>query len=226
MDYVASIDESEASLFANDALSRSSDRGYIRGYRFIKSESDDKTVIVFLNSAKEIQSMRSLLIMTLAISGGSLLLVFILVVFLSKRAIRPIAQNMEIQKRFITDASHELKTPLTSISTSLDVIEIENGNDEWTDNIRRQIGRMTGLVSEMVTLSRLDEVKSVPDKESVDLSSLVWEILEIYNPQAKTVSNNPRTGDDSRLALWGTLAAVSAAGVVVLTAKKRKRREN
>ncbi|MBO5544108.1 MAG: sortase B protein-sorting domain-containing protein [Oscillospiraceae bacterium] len=48
----------------------------------------------------------------------------------------------------------------------------------------------------------------------------------IYNPQAKTVSDNPRTGDDSRLALWGILAAVSAAGVMVLTAKKRKRREN
>ena len=131
--------------------------------------------------------MNTLLYLTLAVSGGSLILVFILVLLLSGKIIKPMEQNIDLQKRFITDASHELKTPLTSISTSLDVLEMEHGSDEWTDNIRSQVGRMTGLVGEMVTLSRLDEVKPAQVKENIDLSCALWEIIEVYMPQAKAV---------------------------------------
>ena len=185
MDFVASIDESEAASFASSALSYMTDRGYINGYRFAKFESDGQTEIIFLNCEKEVQSMDSILSMTLVISIGSLALVFILVILLSRKAIQPIAQNIENQKRFITDASHELKTPLTSISTSLDVIEIDHGEDEWTSNIRQQVSRMSGLVSQLVMLSRLDEVKPVPEKESFDLSSAAWETVEVHSAQAK-----------------------------------------
>ena len=185
MDFVASVDESEAATFTEAALSRMTDRGYINGYRFAKFEEDGQTKIVFLNCVKEVQSMSSILSMTLVISIGSLALVLIFAILLSRKAIQPIAQNIENQKRFITDASHELKTPLTSISTSLDVIEMDRGEDEWTANIRSQVSRMTGLVSEMVTLSKLDEVKPVPAKEQFDLSSAAWEILEVHMPQAK-----------------------------------------
>lgn len=185
MDFVASVDETEAVTFTDKALDSNSDRGYISGYRYAKTEAEDSTVIVFLNCEKEINSMRNILYMTLAISGAALILVFILVFFLSHKAIRPIAQNIEIQKRFITDASHELKTPLTSISTSVDVIEIDRGEDEWTSNIRSQVSRMSGLVSELVALSKLDEIKPVPDQEQFDLSSAAWETLEVFNPQAK-----------------------------------------
>ena len=185
MDFVASVDESEAAAFTEAALSRMTDRGYINGYRFAKFEDNGQTKIVFLNCVKEVQSMSSILSMTLVISIGSLALVLIFAILLSRKAIQPIAQNIENQKRFITDASHELKTPLTSISTSLDVIEMDRGEDEWTANIRSQVSRMTGLVSEMVTLSKLDEVKPVPAKEQFDLSSAAWEILEVHMPQAK-----------------------------------------
>ena len=84
---------------------------------------------------------------------------------------RPIAKNIEQQKQFITDASHELKTPLTSIQASLDVIAMEHGEDEWTENIRKQTGRMSKLVSELVTLSKLDEEMPLPNKENFSLSN-------------------------------------------------------
>lgn len=185
MDFVASVDETEAVIFTDKALDSNSDRGYISGYRYAKTKTGESTVIVFLNCEKEVNSIRSILFMTLAISGAALILVFILVCLLSRKAIQPIAQNIEIQKRFITDASHELKTPLTSISTSVDVIEIDHGEDEWTSNIRSQVSRMSGLVSELVALSKLDEIKPVPDQEQFDLSSAAWETLEVFNPQAK-----------------------------------------
>ena len=208
MDYVASISESDAAGFADKVLAKSSSKGYIDGYRYSITKNEDSTVIVFLNSTRELHYMNSLIIMTILISVGSLSLVFILVVLLSKRAIRPIAQNIELQKRFITDAGHELKTPLTSISASLDVIEIEHGNDEWTDNIRQQIGRMKSLVSELVTLSKLDEVKPVQIREELDLTAAAWEIVEVHMPQAKARGKEIITEIEDDLTIMGDRSSI------------------
>lgn len=208
LDFIASIDEKEAATYTSTALSRKADRGYVNGYRFAKVTIDGSTVITFVNCQRELQSISSVLAMTLTISGAAIILVFILVVLLSKKAIQPIAQNIEIQKRFITDAGHELKTPLTSISTSLDVIEIDKGEDEWTQNIRSQVSRMTGLVGELVALSKLDEVKPVPDKENFDLSGAAWEILEVHTPQAKARGKEFETDIQDGITLFGEKASI------------------
>lgn len=208
MDFVASVDETEAIDYTLSALVRKSDRGYLGGYRYARIDSDDATVVVFLNCENEIRSMNSILCMTLVISAIALLLVFILVVLLSKKAIQPIAQNIEIQKRFITDASHELKTPLTSISTSLDVIEMEHGEDEWTGNVRSQVSRISGLVSELVALSKLDEIKPVPAKEQFDLSGAVWETLEVFIPQAKARGKEIRTDVQENVSIVGEKVSI------------------
>ena len=184
-DFVASIDSDTAAEYADKALARNSDRGFIGNYRYAKIDKDDGTVLIFLNAGRELQFARTLGLLTLAVSIASLILVFILVVIFSKRAIRPIENNIKQQKQFITDASHELKTPLTSISTSLDVITAEHGEDEWTDNIKKQTSRMTKLVSELVTLSRLDEDLPLPNKEQFSLSNAAWETVDIYQSQAK-----------------------------------------
>lgn len=182
---IASVGEEEAAELAEKVFNGRSDHGYMKEYRYIRAESGDTTTVIFLNIIRDQQSVRSLLILTVIVSLVSLVIVFILVTLFSGKAIRPIARNIEQQKQFITDAGHELKTPLTSISTSLDVITMEHGEDEWTDNIRKQTGRMSKLVSELVTLSRLDEEIPLPDKETFSLSNAAWEITEIYSPQAK-----------------------------------------
>ena len=184
-DYIASENETSAIEYARRALDSGSERGYMNEYRYVVEQEGDTTVVIFLNAGREIQYMKSLGSLSVGVAGVSLILVFILVVLTSKRAIRPIENNIKQQKRFITDASHELKTPLTSISTSIDVLEMEHGEDEWTGNIRAQIGRMTKLVSELVTLSKLDEDMPLPNKESFSLSNAAWEIAEVYEPQAK-----------------------------------------
>lgn len=208
MDFIASINEKEAVNYTNDALNSSKEKGYIKGYRYNKIESDDATIVIFLNCEKELQSVNSILRMTIAISALALVLVFILVLLLSGKAIQPIARNIEIQKRFITDASHELKTPLTSISTSVDVIEMDKGEDEWTGNIRQQVSRMTGLVSELVALSKLDEVKPVHEKEPFDLSSAAWETLEVHLPQAKARGMEIKTDIHDNVTMVGEKASI------------------
>ena len=216
MDFIASVDENSAKEYANKALSRNSDKGYIGNYRYLKTESDDATVIVFLNAGRELQIARSLLELSIIISVLSLTLVFILVVFISKKAIRPIENNIKQQKQFITDASHELKTPLTSISTSLDVITAEHGDDEWTDNIKKQTSRMTKLVSELVTLSRLDEDLPLPNKERFSLSNAAWETVDIYQSQAKGRGKNMSVDIAEDVEIYGDKSGIQQMMSVLL----------
>ncbi len=184
-DYIASIDEEAAISYSQKVIASQNDSGYIDSYRYAKGTILGKTVIIFLNTYREQQLMLSIFVVSIIVSVISLALVFILVFIFSNRAIRPMINNIERQKQFITDASHELKTPLTSISTSIDVISIEHGDDEWTDNIRNQTDRMAKLVNELVTLSRLDEAVPLPNKALFSISSAAHEIVNVFEPQIK-----------------------------------------
>ena len=215
-DYIASIGESDAVLYAKEILSSGKERGYMKEYRYAREDVDDGIVVLFLNTSRELTFMRSLRNLTIAVSGGSLILVFILVVLLSRRAIRPIANNIRQQKQFITDASHELKTPLTSISTSLDVITAEHGEDEWTENIKAQTARMSKLVSELVTLSRLDEDMPLPNREQFSLSNAAWEIAEVYQPQAKARRKDFQIDIEDDIYMFGEKSAIQQMLSVLL----------
>lgn len=216
LDYIAAINSFDAVEYGEKIIDKRADHGYIDDFRYIKSDNKDSAIIVFLNVSREKQSMKSLLLLTLIVSVVSLAIVFVLVELFAGRAIRPIANNIKMQKQFITDASHELKTPLTSISTSLDVISMEHGEDEWTENIKNQTGRMTKLVSELVTLSRLDEDMPLPNKEQFSLSNLGWEIVEIYEAQAKGKNKKFSAEIEDNIDLYGDKAAVGQLLSVLL----------
>ena len=208
LDHVASIEEEEAIQFADQALHSGADCGFVKEYRYAKEITDDRTLLIFLNAVREKQYMFSLFLLTLAISGVSLGLVFLLVVLFSGKAIKPIANNISRQKQFITDASHELKTPLTSIYTSIDVLEMEKGEDEWTLNIRKQAERMSRLVSELVTLSRLDEDNPLPNREHFSLSNAAWEIVDIFQPQAKAHEKKLTVDIEEAVTVFGDKSAI------------------
>ena len=226
LDYIAAINSFDAVEYGEKIIDKRADHGYIDDFRYIKSDNKDSAIIVFLNVSREKQSMKSLLLLTLIVSAVSLAIVFVLVELFASRAIRPIANNIKMQKQFITDASHELKTPLTSISTSLDVISMEHGEDEWTENIKNQTGRMTKLVSELVTLSRLDEDMPLPDKEQFSLSNLGWEIVEIYEAQAKGKNKKFSAEIEDNIDLYGDKAAVGQMLSVLLDNAIRYSDEN
>lgn len=177
-DYIASISPEQAAGYAAEILRQGKTKGYYSDYRYLKAADGDGSMIIFLNSEREIRSARMLLLITCAVSAISLVAVFLLVVLLSGRAMRPYEQNIAMQKRFITDAGHELKTPLTAIATSADVLALEQEENEWVQNIQKQADRLSKLVNNLVALSRLDEAQPLPKKTDFSLSEAVWEVSE------------------------------------------------
>lgn len=184
-DHISSIDDETAAVYADAVLQKRREKGYYRDYRYLVHRDEAGTTILFLNASVHLQFMASLLLVSSAIGLVSLFLVFCLVVFFSRYAIRPYARNMERQKRFITDAGHELKTPITSIATSADIAAMEYEGDEWIANIQKQTERLARLVGDLVALSRLDEEMPFPEKSRFSLSDAAWEAAEPFAVLAK-----------------------------------------
>ena len=151
-DFIASVSEEEAAAYAAGALAGGQTRGFYGGYRYLVSGDGGAKSVIFLNAERELGTVRSLLATTAAVAALCLAAVFILVLLLARRAVKPYMRNLEMQKQFITNAGHELKTPLTAISTSADVLALELGDDEWVRNIQTQSARLSKLVAGLVTL--------------------------------------------------------------------------
>ena len=116
------------------------------------------TVVSFLDVKKRLDSASSFLLVSSLTSLGAYVLLFLMIVFASRIVIKPSEEAYKKQKRFITNASHELKTPLTVISADIDLIEMDGGKSEWTESIRDQIKRLTDMTNELVALSKIEEV--------------------------------------------------------------------
>ncbi len=226
MDHIASVDRTEAEEYVSAILKKNKEKGYYGNYRYLIEKTGNEATAVFMNVFTEIEMMKSLFSITAMIMAGSLVAVFIFIFFLSKKAIEPFIRNIEQQKRFITDASHELKTPLTSISASLDVIAMEEGESEWIDNIRNQLKRMSKMVSELVTLSRLDEAKPIPEKEEFSLSEAAWEIIEVFRPQALSEGKTFDVNIDSEITMNGEKSVIQQLFSVLLNNAVRYCKEN
>jgi len=142
--------------------------------------------------------------------------VFGLVVLFSRRAITPYLKNMEAQKQFITNASHELKTPLTAISTSADVLAMEHEGDEWVNNIQVQAGRLSKLITNLVTLSRLDEEDPFPARTEFSLSDVLWEISESFVSLSQAKGKTYEQDIADGLTVTGDRAAIQQTVSILL----------
>ncbi len=174
------------------------------------------TSVIFLNSERELHAIRALFWITAAVAGGCLVIVFLLVLLFSRRAIAPYMRNLAMQKQFITNASHELKTPLTAISTSADVLAMEYENDEWVKNIQSQSVRLSRLISDLVTLSRLDEENPFPERAEFSLSDAVWETAEPFTALARSCGRSYSQNIEDGLTMTGDRTAVQQMVSILL----------
>lgn len=127
----------------------------------VTDESDDSTLIVVLDSTNQVEENMTLVHLSLWMSGVSFAFFVLMVSIFSGRVIEPFIRNYERQRRFITNAGHELKTPLAIISANNELVEMMNGESEWTKSTNDQVERMTGLINSLVAMARLEEQPEV-----------------------------------------------------------------
>ena len=185
LDSIASVTEETATAMATEVLSKSKTTGYYQGFRYAKAtKSDGTNYYVFLDCNRELATFSSFFRASLIVSAIGALSYLVLVLIFSKIVLRPVAESYEKQKRFITDASHEIKTPLAIIDANTEVIEMEAGESEWTKSIRNQIKRLTSLTEKLVFLSRMDEESTKLEMREFDLSGLLDETIDSYEAVA------------------------------------------
>lgn len=179
--HIAAITENETDEYVAVALKHGEGFGYYSHYKYnVVSQGDGLYMATFLDCYQEMRAVRIVAICSLLADIVCILLVYILVVIFSKKAIAPVARSAEQQKQFITDAGHELKTPITVIATSLKLLEMETGKQKWLDKAMTQTEKLKDLVNSLVTLSRMDEEESPLHFQKFPISDAVTETAESF----------------------------------------------
>lgn len=221
LDRIAAVDEETAEEYTQTAQQKNKTTGFQGIYRYRVTETEDGAKYVFLDCRREISNFRTVLVTTISVSLLGLAAVFVLVVIFSRMVFRPVEESIQKQKRFITDASHELKTPLTIIDANTEVMEMESGESQWTKSTRKQIQRLSGLVQQLVTLSRLDEEKGLEEKCEFNLSEAVSECVQPYESLAQTREKNLTLNIEENLIYTGDERSIrQLAGILMDNAVK------
>ena len=177
---IAAITPQTAEKYAKTLYQDSKTAGMYDDYKYRAKETDKGTLYIFLDCTREMNSFRGFLQTSILISLGGLAVVFILIIIFSHIALKPVEESYQKQKHFITNASHDVKTPLTIINAGAEVIELEHGEVEWTKEIKKQTERLTALTDKLVFLSRMDEENQKIEIREFNLSELICEAIEPY----------------------------------------------
>lgn len=186
---IAAVDTTTAVDYAKAVFRTGSSCGFTDDYRYTSYKVEDEFHIIFLDYGREMSSFRAFLLSSAGVSIGGLLAVLLLLIFFSSRIVKPFSENYDKQKRFITDAGHELKTPLTIIDADAEVLEMDMGENEWLSDIKGQTKRLAQLTDSLIFLARMEEQ---PQMEGIEfpISDLVEETAESFQVLAKTQSKN------------------------------------
>ncbi len=187
----SAVSEERAKELATEVYSSSSESGREGSFRYLMRSTRgwSGSLVVFLDTSSE----RFSYIRVMLLSGAAGVLCWVLmlafVVLLSRRAIRPIAENIERQKQFVTNAGHEIKTPLAIIQSNVEALELYNGENKWSRNIREQTVRLGGLMANLLSLARMDEGAPSGKVSEFAFGELVRETLRAFEQpmEAKSV---------------------------------------
>lgn len=187
---IAAISANEAKKIGKKIWESGKISGYEGIYKYrtrvtVTPQGNQEVKIVFLDCNEEQQFARKVLVLSLIVGIVSYLLLFVLCVILSKKAVKPVIENIRMQKQFISDAGHELKTPIAIISANTDVLQMMGQENQWTMSIKNQTKRMTELVEEMLQLTRMEEKKEAKSMEHFSFSQLLEEMEQSFGVIAR-----------------------------------------
>ena len=188
--HMNNVTDKDAVESALSAVSSEKQRGYKGSYKYLVRSTDYGSIAVFLDCYVEQQMKVSFLIVSFCTAFLCCVAVMVLVRIFSTIAIRPFVENIQYQKRFITDASHELKTPLAIISANTEVLELTDGPNEWTESIKHQTVRMNDLIKRLLMLAKFSEQGRDVTLVDFSLSEAARESVETFSVLAEAKNKN------------------------------------
>ncbi|MBR0387743.1 MAG: GHKL domain-containing protein [Clostridia bacterium] len=203
------LDEASAIELAKQALQSGLESGFLDDYLYqIQVSPRDGQAVLFLNCETKLAAVRNLaLISGLACLAG-IFFAFVAVALASRKAIEPTIRTMEQQKQFITNASHELKTPLTVISTNMELLQMEQPDNPWVKSTQKQAGQMRHLVDELVYLSRMEEENAPLVMETLSAAPLIRETAEPFLAMAEYQGKTMTVDAEDNLTLRGDRTSI------------------
>ncbi len=205
-------DSETAEKLAELAVSRGRETGFYQDHVYkISSTGSNRRMILFLNCETKLAAVRNLAIISGLACLGGILLAWLIVSLASRRAIAPIIRSMEQQKRFITDASHELKTPLTVISTNMQLLNGDLPGNQWIRSTLKQTAQMRHLVEEMTYLSRMEEEYPPLTMETLSLDALLRETAEPFVDMSEFAGKRLTVDADRETPFTGARASIPRA---------------
>ena len=199
---------------ARDLLAKDKTAGRLDSLSYTISSKQGYTLVAFIDDTMTERSMRTLLHNVLIIGGTSIVILFFLSLFLSGQIIRPLEENDKKQKQFISDASHELKTPVAVISTNAELLSRELGENEWLANIQYENERMGDLVKQLLDLSRAENTET--PMETVDLSRVVTGEMLAFESVAFDQGKTIQSDIDEGIRVMGNQAQLTQLTSILL----------
>ena len=205
---INAVDVEKAYGYALEIAGGRQDRGFIEKYRFIRQEETDSLRITFLDCGVRLYAFEAFLKISVLIGVAGYLVFFAVIVFFSGRIMKPVAESYEKQRRFITDAGHEIKTPLAIIHADVEVLELELGENEWLQDIQKQSGRLAALTNDLVYLSRMEEEEKELLMIEFPFSDVVRETAASFQSVALTQKKILQISIPQMLSLKGNEKAI------------------
>lgn len=182
----ATIDEKTARVYANDALKQESEFGFVSAFRFIRRSVPDGEFLIFLDRGRQLTAFYNNLAVTISIACIGVTMVLVLLSLASGIVIKPFVESHMKQKEFITNAGHDIKTPLSIISLDADVLASDIGDDnEWIADIKRQVHILTNLTNDLVFLSQMEEDQRSATMMTFSMSELVTSSVDSFRSATK-----------------------------------------
>lgn len=232
---IAMVDDEEACEYARQAQRKKGDRGFIGDFRYAKfsdlsggeGSAQNDIRVIFLDCGRKLFTFRNALFINCLISFLGLLAIFMVIVFLSKKIVRPVSESYEKQKQFISVAGHEIRTPVTIIDADAEILAMEIGEEnEWLQDICKQTKRMTALTNDLLTLSRMDENRQQFTMIDFPISDVVSETVQSFQALAHSRQRNIRAEIAPMLSCCGDENSIRQLAGILLDNAIKYTKEN
>lgn len=206
---ISSVNDSDAERYAREVLGGNKTSGFKRNFRYLVVTDDSVSRLTFLDCSRQLSTFSAFMSTSITISLLAIAVVAIIMILSSDKIISPIAESYNKQKRFITDAGHEIKTPLTIINANVDVLAMEIGHNECLDDIVRQTKRLTSLTNDLVYLAKMEESDALQKKIAFPISEIVTEGAEQFSVIAESAGKKIKLSIQPNLSFSGDSKAIT-----------------